>query len=143
MTGIPARRFVRTAVLPAALLMAVSGSAVAFAGEPAIAAQQYPNYTMRLSPSAPRLRAGESTTVSIRFRAGHRLYGVPVEMSVTGLPSGVTASFTPDTPLIGEPATLTLTSAGFPKGTFTASVTAITISSDPIGTTAPLNLTIG
>jgi hypothetical protein len=134
----------RSAVLPAALLMAVSGSAVAFASEPAAAAtQQYPNYTMRLNPAGPHLVAGETTTVSITFRAGHRLYGVPVELSTTGLPNGVVATFNPATPRIGERATMSLvTTAGFPKGRFTVSVTAITVSSDPIGTTTPMVLTI-
>jgi hypothetical protein len=140
MTG---RSLVRSAVLPAALLMAASGSAVAFASESAAEVQQYPNYTMRLTPSDPHLCAGQTTTVSITFRAGHRLYGVPVEMGLTGLPSGVKATFTPSTPRIGERATLSLiTETTFPKGRFTVSVTAITISSDPIGTTAPMILTI-
>jgi hypothetical protein len=140
-------RIARSAVLPAALLMAVSGSAVALASEPAaagsLATQQYPNYTMRLNPADPHLVAGEPTTVRITFRAGHRLYGVPVELSTTGLPNGVIATFNPATPRIGERATMSLvTSVGFPKGRFTVSVTAITISSDPIGTTTPMVLTI-
>jgi hypothetical protein len=108
-----------------------------------VGVQQYPYYTMRLNPIDPHLSAGQAATVTIAFRAGHRLYGVPVELSLTGLPTGVIATFNPHTPRIGERTTLSLsTSAGFPKGRFTVSVTAITISSDPIGTTAPLILTI-
>ena len=105
---------------------------------------QHANYTTRLNPANPHLAAGGSVTVSITFRAGHRLYGVPVQLSTTGLPSGVTATFNPSTPRIGERATMSLsTTAGFPKGQFTVSVTAATISSDPIGTTTPMVLTIG
>jgi hypothetical protein len=128
----------RRLVLPAALLVAPSGAAVA------LASQQYPNYTMRLNPANPHLAAGESATVSITFRAGHRLYGVPVELSTTGLPSGVTVTFNPSTPRIGERATMFLATTGaFPKGQFTVSITAITISPDPIGTTMPMVLTLG
>src|SRR5689334_4819650 len=129
------RQFARPVVLPAALLMAAS--------RPPAAVQQYPYYALRLNPLDPHLGAGQTATVTIAFRAGHRLYGVPVELSLTGLPAGVTATFNPQTPRIGERTTLSLsTSAGFPKGRFTVSVTAITISSDPIGTTAPLILTM-
>ena len=67
-----------------------------------------------------------------------------MDLSVSGLPSGVTASFAPPTATIGGRAVLTLTAApSSVAGTSAVTVTAMTESSDPIGTTAPLGLTIG
>lgn len=78
-----------------------------------------------------------------RSEAATDLYGTAVTLSVSGLPSGVTASFSPSTATIGGRSVLTLTAApSSAAGAFTATVTAMTLSSDPIGTTTPLGLTI-
>jgi hypothetical protein len=140
------------ALSTAALLMAAGGSQAAFASPPATGvtsgahAAPAPDsyYTMRLSRSSVAVRAGHRTSVAISFRAPAALYGVPVALSVSGLPSGVTASFSPSTAAIGGHAILTLTAApSLAAGTFAVTVTAMSQSSDPIGTTAPLGLTIG
>jgi hypothetical protein len=143
------------ALSTAALLMAAGGSQAAFASPAASAgatagvtsgAHAAPGsyYTMRLSRSSVAVRAGHRTSVAISFRAPAALYGVPVALSVSGLPSGVTASFSPSTVAIGGHAVLTLTAApSLAAGTSTVTVTAMSLSSDPIGTTAPLGLTIG
>jgi hypothetical protein len=56
---------------------------------------------------------------------------------------GVTASFSPSAAAIGGRSVLTLTAApSSAAGAFAATVTAMTLSSDPIGTSAPLGLTI-
>jgi len=141
------------ALSTAALLMAAGGSQAAFASpaatgtgvtsgaHSATASDSY--YTMRLSRSSVALRAGHQTRIAISFVAPAALYGVPVALSVSGLPSGVTASFSPSTVAIGGHAVLTLTAAqSLPAGTFAATVTAMSLSSDPIGTTTPLGLTI-
>jgi hypothetical protein len=142
------------ALSTAALLMAAGGSQAAFASPAATntgatsgahaapASDSY--YTMRLSRSSVAVRAGHQTRIAISFRAPAALYGVPVALSVSGLPSGVTASFSPSTVAIGGHAVLTLTAApSLAAGTFAVTVTAMSLSSDPIGTTAPLGLTIG
>jgi carbohydrate-binding DOMON domain-containing protein len=99
-------------------------------------------YAMRLSRSSVAVRAGHRTSIAISFLAPAALYGVPVALSISGLPSGVTASFSPGTATIGGHAVLTLTAArSLPAGTFAVTVTAMSLSSDPIGTTAPLSLT--
>ena len=137
----------------AAALMAAGGSQAAFADPPpsttgtvTIApASSAPDsyYTMRLSRSSVALRAGHRTSVAISFLAPAALYGAPVTLDVSGLPSGVTASFSPRTAVIGGHAVLTLTAAhSLPGGTFAVTVTAMVLSSDPIGTTTPLALTI-
>jgi hypothetical protein len=109
-------------------------------------------YTMRLSPASATVRAGDATKIRISFRAGHRLDHYRVDLSVTGLPAGVTGSFSPARPRLSGTSTLTLTAApSSPAGavaatvtvTVTVTVTAMTLSSDPIGTSTGLNLTIG
>lgn len=138
----------------AALLMAAGAAPAAFASPAAATAgitsgahsatapDSY--YTMRLSRSSIAVRAGHQARIAISFLAPAALYGVPVALSVSGLPSGVTASFSPSTVAIGGHAVLTLTAApSLAAGTFAVTVTAMSLSSDPIGTTAPLGLTVG
>jgi hypothetical protein len=146
------RTLLKAALLPTALLLAAGGSQVAFASQaPAHAtsgAHAAPSpgsyYTMQLSPSSVTVRAGYRTRISVSFQAPADLHGTPVALSVSGLPSGVTASFSPSTAIIGGCSVLTLTAApSTAAGTFAVTVTAMTLSSDPIGTTTPLGLTIG
>jgi len=148
------RTLLKAALLPTALLLAAGGSQAAFAS-PAAApanvvsgvhaaptAESY--YTMQLSPSSVTLRAGCRTRITVSFQAPAYLYRTPVTLSVSGLPSGVTASFSPTTAVIGGRAVLTLSAApSSAAGTFAATVTAMTESSDPIGTTTPLGVTVG
>jgi hypothetical protein len=147
------RTLLKAALLPAALLMAAGGSQAAFASQaPATAnvtsdihSAPSPDsyYTMRLSPSSVTVRAGHRTRNTISFQAATDLYGTPVALSVSGLPSGVTASFSPSTAAIGNRSVLTSTAApSSAVGAFAATVTAMMLSSDPIGTSAPLGLTI-
>jgi hypothetical protein len=147
------RTLAKAALLATALLMAAGGSEAAFASQvPATASvasdvhsasstDSY--YTMRLSPSSVTVRAGYRTRIIVSFQAPADLYGTPVALSVTGLPSGVTASFSPPTATIGGRSVLTLTAApSSAAGAFAVTITAMSLSSDPIGTSAPLGLTI-
>jgi hypothetical protein len=147
------RTLLKAALVPAALLMAAGGSQVAFASQaPATAnatsgvraaPSQDSYYTMRLSPSSVTVRAGYRTRIIVSFQAPADLYGTAVTLSVSGLPSGVTASFSPPTATIGGFSVLTLTAApSAAAGAATATLTAMSLSSDPIGTTTPLGLTI-
>jgi len=145
------RTLLKAALLPTALLIAAGGSQVAFASQPASAhvtgvhAAPAPGdyYTMQLSPSSVTVRPGYRTRITVSFQAPADLDGTPVTLSTSGLPSGVTASFSPRTPTIGGRAVLTLTAASSTApGAFAATVTAITVSSDPIGTSTPLGLTV-
>ena len=147
------RTLLKAALVPAALLMAAGGSQAAFASQAATtasvpsSAHSAPTadsyYTMRLSPSSVTVQAGYRTRITISFQATTDLYGTPVALSVSGLPSGVTASFSPSEATIGGRAVLTLTAApSSAAGAFAATVTAMTLSSDPIATSTPLGLTI-
>ncbi|MDT4989951.1 MAG: hypothetical protein QOI74_4045 [Micromonosporaceae bacterium] len=151
MPRVHARALVRSAALPAAVIMAISGSVAAFAAAPATSgrsvtgsAAQSVTYAMDLSPAAAAIDVGGTTRTTITFRASDRLYGAPVNMSVSNLPCGVTAVFSPRTPRVGGRSTLTLTAA--PSAA--AAVSAITVnaiidlSSDPIGTSTVFHLTI-
>jgi hypothetical protein len=147
------RTLLKAALLPTALLMAAAGSPAAFASHAAATANVTSDihsapspdsyYTMRLSPSSVAVRAGHRTRITISFQAPADLFGTPVDLSVSGLPGGVTASFSPSTAVIGGRSVLTLTAApSSAAGAFAATVTAMTLSSDPIGTSTPLGLTI-
>jgi len=147
------RTLLKAGLLPAVLLMAAGGSPAAFASQAAapvnvasdIPAAPSPDsyYTMRLSPSSVAVRAGHRTRITISFHAAADLYGTPVALSISSLPGGVTASFSPSTAVIGGRSILTLTATpSSAAGAFAATVTAMTLSSDPIGTSAPLGLTI-
>jgi hypothetical protein len=147
------RTLLKAALLPTALLMAAGGSPAAFASQAAATANVTSDihsapspdsyYTMRLSPSSVAVRAGHRARITVSFQAATDLYGTPVALSVSGLPGGVTASFSPSTAVIGGRSVLTLTAApSSAAGPFAATVTAMTLSSDPIGTSAPLGLTI-
>jgi hypothetical protein len=147
------RTLLKAGLLPAAVLMAAGGSPAAFASQAAapvnvtsdMHAAPSPDsyYTMRLSPSPVAVRAGHRTRITISFHAAADLHGTPVALSVSGLPGGVTASFSPSTAAIGGRSVLTLTATpASAAGAFAATVTAMTLSSDPIGTSAPLGLTI-
>jgi len=147
------RTLLKAALAPAALLMAAGGSQAAFASQATATANltsgihSAPSsdsyYTMRLSPSPVTVRAGHRTRITISFQAPADLYGTPVTLSVSGLPGGVTASFSPSAAAIGGRPVLTLTAAtSSAAGAFKATVTAMTLSSDPIGTSTPLGLTV-
>jgi hypothetical protein len=147
------RTLLKAALVPTAVLIAAGGSQAAFASQAAATANltaaihsapwSDSYYTMRLSPSPVTVRAGHRTRITISFQAAADLYGTPVALSVSGLPGGVTASFSPPAAAIGGRPVLTLTAAtSSAAGAFEATVTAMTLSSDPIGTSTPLGLTI-
>src|SRR5215831_4938407 len=147
------RTLLKAALLPTALLLAAGGSQAAFASPAAATANvtsgvhSAPSldsyYTMALSPSSVTVRAGYRTRIAVSFQATSDLYGTPVALSVSGLPSGVTASFSPRPATIGGRSVLTLTAApSSAAGAFAVTVIAITLSSDPIGTSTPLGLTV-
>ena len=147
------RTLLKAALVPAALLMAAGGSQAAFASQDAASANvthgmhDAPSpdsyYTMRLSPASVTVRAGHRTRIVVSFQATADLYGTAVALSVSGLPSGVTASFSPSTATIGGFSVLTLTAAPpAAAGASAVTVTAMSESSDPIGTSTPLGLTV-
>jgi hypothetical protein len=166
---------IRTALLPVAVLMAVSGASSAsgssasglsasadgsaaanrsvsttsahkpYSSVSTTSAHKPYSYSMRLSSTSATIQSGGVTTTVISFNASRRLQGAPVDLSVTGLPDGVTATFSPPRPRVRGTSTLTLTTApSSPAGTFTVTVGAIInlFSSDPIGTSTTFGLTI-
>jgi len=149
------KTLVAAAMLPVAAVIAVSGAAPALAtvggtaggaGTGTASAQDPTTYTMNLSSTSATIRPGRSTSTVITFDASRRLYGATVNLSVSGLPDGARAYFSPSHPRVGGHSTLTITAApSTPAGGFTVTVGAIVnlFSSDPIGTTATFALTVG
>jgi len=125
-----------------------SVASVAFAlvlAAPAVAAvaASSDTYTMNLSKSVVTVRAGGQGSTVITFTESSRLENTRVDLSVTGLPAGVTAIFFPAKPCLCGSSILALrTSTSTPVGATTLTVTAITRSSDPIGVSDPLTLNI-
>ncbi|MGB6689895.1 MAG: choice-of-anchor D domain-containing protein [Terracidiphilus sp.] len=66
------------------------------------------NYTLGVSPSTVKLIQGQSTAIAVSLNSSNGFSGLAA-LSVTGLPSGVTASFSPATISAGQVSTLTLT----------------------------------
>ena len=128
---------------PAALLMVICWPGAALAD-----ASVYPpvSYTMQLSSAAATVPAGAATRTTVSFRASRSLYDTPVDLSISGLPSGVTASFSPPRPLLSGSSILILgTAPSSAAGTFTITVNAIVTleGTDPIGTSTTFDLTVG
>jgi hypothetical protein len=128
------------ASVPAALTLVLAGSTVASA---APVADPQTEYTMQLSSTSATVAAGHTTTTVISFRASRYLHGTRVSLTAGSLPSGASARFLPPTPRLDGHAVLALsTSSSTPAGPATITITAITISSDPIGTSAAFGLTV-
>jgi hypothetical protein len=113
---------------------------------PAVAAAapaQQDEYTMHLSPSAATVAAGTTTATLITFDAPQYLRSTRAQLSVTGLPSGVSAAFYPPAPRLAAGSVLVLnTASSSPAGLSAVTITAITLSSDPIGTSTTFDLTV-
>ncbi len=129
-----------------ALLVAVPAAlALAAAGAPVAAnAAGTTDYVMRLSSTSATVAAGGQTRTVVSFQFEPYLRGTRVALSVSGLPDGATATFRPATPRIDGRSVLTVsTASSTPAGATALTVTAITLSSDPIGTSTTFSLTVG
>ena len=117
--------------------------ALVLAGSTAAAAAPQTEYTMNLSSASATVPVGRTTATVISFDAEPYLDSTRVTLSATGLPGGVTARFIPPKPRLDGHAVLVLTtSPSTPAGSVAITITAITISSDPIGTSAAFGLTV-
>jgi hypothetical protein len=137
--GVRLRSLVMLILLAAALALVAPASASA--------SVQDQSYSLRFSHSSLTLHAHDVASTVVSFEADGALYGRPVDLSVSGLPAGVTALFSPSRTVIGGSSVLTLVSSGAAQqGAVTTTVTAMTLAvkfgNDPIGTTAPLGITI-
>jgi alpha-tubulin suppressor-like RCC1 family protein len=99
---------------------------------------------LHLNPSSATVVTGASTTTTVSFTASRGVAGQPVELTASGLPAGVTASFSPPAPDAGATSTLTLTTAKTsPGGVFHVTVTGtVRTPASPVVATAAFTLTI-
>ncbi|MEV7214450.1 M28 family peptidase [Kitasatospora cineracea] len=114
-------------------------SVPAQSGDPTCTASPTSDYSLALNPSAGTVQAGSSTsaTVSTAVTSGS---AANVSLSVTGAPSGTTATVSPATVQSGGSATLSINvGANTPAGTYTLTVTG----SGPATHTAQYQLTVG
>src|SRR5437588_812801 len=82
-----------------------------------------PDFTIAASPSAQASSAGSTTNYTITITANGGFSGA-VALSVTGLPTGATATFTPASVTGSGTSTMTVnTSPSTPRGTFPLTVT--------------------
>lgn len=99
-----------------------------------------PSFVVSAYPSMPNLTRGTGVTTTVRISTPNAFAG-DVTLSVSGLPSGVTAVFSPTTANAATPSTLTLTAAET-ADTGEAAVT-ITGTAGAVIRTIPLKLTVG
>jgi subtilisin family serine protease len=82
-----------------------------------------PDFTVTASPSSRTLNPGQSASYSIDVGSLGGFAGT-VNLSVTGVPAGTTAAFSPSSVAAPGTSTLTVTSsAATPQGTFTLTIT--------------------
>ena len=133
MLGSHTRDLVRSTFLPVDPLLAVPARAGVTA---------HSTYRMRLSSHAATVRPGGRTLTIVAFSPYDTMHRCEVDLSVLGLPVGVTAKFVRHP---GGRSMLKLTAAkSSPAGTFALTVSAIVTppTGDPAGTSAPFSLTI-
>ena len=96
-------------------------------------------FTVGVSPSSIAVPAGTSKTTSVSVGANGGFTG-NVDLSVSGLPSGVTGSFSPSSVSAPGSSTLTLTASASATGSATATVTG---TSAGVAKTVQLSVTVG
>src|SRR5499427_2514776 len=97
-----------------------------------------PDFTLSVSPTSRTVAAGTSTTYTVTITRTGGFAGA-VTLSLTGLPAGAAASFSPN-PASGTASTLTVTtSAGTPAGTFGLTISGV---SGSLARTAPATLVV-
>jgi hypothetical protein len=133
------RRNALLASMPLAFALVFTGTTTAASA----AAGSTDDYTIHFSATSATTTAGGTTRTVVSFTSEPYLRHTRVTLSVSHLPDGVTATFRPATPQLGGRSVLTLrTSPTTPRGKVPVIVAAITLSSDPIGTSAAFGLSV-
>lgn len=97
------------------------------------------DFSLMASPSIQNVSVGAATTFSINVNETND-YTSAVNLSVVGLPAGVTATFSPSSPIPAATSTLTLTTtAATPIGTYELTVRG---ESNSLVRTIPITLTV-
>ena len=99
-----------------------------------------PDYSLSISPSSRTIKRGQRTTYSVTI-SGTNGFAEPVGLSVTGLPTGTTVSWSQN-PATGSSTLTVKTSSSTPVGSFTFTVTGDSTQTHVVHTlTAVLTLT--
>jgi RHS repeat-associated protein len=135
-----------TFVMPAGadsglLTVTVNGQSATSAGPLTIVPSS--NFTLTALPASANLIRGQNVAYAIQMTSANG-FNQLAQLSVNGLPAGVTASFKPSTMTGGQTSVLTLTaSANQPLGPATLSITATaTVGGLPITQGAPVSVSV-
>jgi alpha-tubulin suppressor-like RCC1 family protein len=110
----------------------------------AAAVRQPASLSMTLSPPAATVNAGDSATTTVSFNPSRGVAGRPVNLSVSGLLAGATASFSDPAPDAGATSALTVTTGEWtPGGVYHLAVNASAGSAlNPVSASATYDLII-
>jgi hypothetical protein len=98
-----------------------------------------PNYSLSLSPNSKSIAQGTSGTLTVTTTPTGG-FSSPITLTASSLPSGVTASFSPNPVTPGSSSTLTLTaSSAATTGTLTININGV---ASPLSRSTPLSLTV-
>lgn len=98
-----------------------------------------PNYSLSLSPSSKSISQGSSSTITVTTNSVGG-FSSPITLTASSLPSGVTASFSPNPVSPGSSSTLTLNASSTATiGTLTLNINGV---ASPLSRSTPLSLTI-
>src|SRR5690349_18737864 len=115
---------------------------MAAGGGHSLATVARPDFDLALAPSSGTVTAGGTVTTSVSLTPANGFTGA-ASLTAGGLPTGVTASFSPNTVTASGPATLTLhTSSGSPSGTFPVTITATAANDATLVRTVTFTLTV-
>ena len=109
----------------------------------ALAVTTSSNFTLSVTPGQGTLIQGQSTTLAVTIGSQNAFTGL-ASLSLSGVPSGVTASFQPSSIAVGQISTLTLSApASQSSGTSTLSITAAaTIDGQAVSQSATASLKV-
>jgi hypothetical protein len=81
-----------------------------------------PDFSLSVSPTSQHVRQGNATSYAVTITPTNGFIG-SVTLSVSGLPSGATATFAPNPATTGS--TLSVQTLGGVRGTFTLTITGV------------------
>ena len=122
---------------------AAVATALVLAAPAAAFADTTTDYSINFSKSTVTVQAGDRSSNLITFTVVPKLADRRVRLSVTGLPSDITPAFFPPIPSLSGSSLLSMpTSSSTPAGSYTVTVSAVSLTSTPITHSASFGLTV-
>jgi hypothetical protein len=122
---------------------AAVATALVLAAPAAAFADTTTDYSINFSKSTVTVQAGDLASNLITFTVVPKLEDRRVRLSVTGLASDITPALFPPIPSLSGSSILSMpTSSSTPAGSYTVTVTAVSLTSTPITHSASFGLTV-